>query len=366
MNPRILGLRLTMLLHICGRRLRLHPGQELLAGSGIAVGVALVFGVLVANSSITGSARELLHQVVGSARLELTARSPAGFDERLAGTVKELPDVRHSAGVLRENVTVVGPDGRRAVQLLGVSPNVVALGSLGTRDFGQFGFHAASGLLLPASVAEATGAQPGDVVTVQAFGVAHAARVGAVLGSSTFGALASSSVAVALLPVAQRLAGLPGRLTLVLVEPRNGTDRHVGSELRAVAGQRLDVVAADNELRLLDEAVKPNDQATSLFAALSVMVGFLLALCAMLLTVPERRRFVADLRMQGYDWRQALLIMGAEAMALGIIASLAGVILGYGLSQALFHRVPAYLASVFPIGSQQVIPVSVVVVAAGS
>jgi putative ABC transport system permease protein len=355
-----------MLLHICGRRLRLHTGQELLAGSGISVGVALVFGVLVANASITGSARELLHQVVGSARLELTARSPAGFEQRLAGAVERLPDVQHSAGVLRENVTVVGPDGHRAVQLLGVSPSVVALGSLGTRDFGQFGFHAASGLLLPASVAQATGAQPGDVVTVQAFGVAHTARVGAVLESSTFGALASSSVAVSLLSVAQRLVGLPGRLTLVLVEPHGGTDRRVADEMRALAGQHLDVVPVDNELRLLDEAVKPNDQATGLFVALSVMVGFLLALCAMLLTVPERRRFIADLRMQGYDWRQALLIMASEAMALGVLASLAGVILGYGLSQALFHRVPAYLASVFPIGSQQVIPTSVIVVAAGS
>lgn len=117
-----------MLLHICGRRLRLHTGQELLAGSGIAVGVALVFGVLVANASITGSAKELIRQVVGSARLELTARSPTGFDQRLAGAVEGLPDVRHSAGVLRENVTVVGPHGRRPVQLLGVSPSVVALG----------------------------------------------------------------------------------------------------------------------------------------------------------------------------------------------------------------------------------------------
>jgi putative ABC transport system permease protein len=354
-----------MLLHICGRRLRLHTGQELLAGGGISVGVALVFGVLFANTSLTGSAGELIHQVVGSARLELAARSPAGFDERLALAAGRLPGVRASAGVLRENVTVVGPRGGRSVQLLGVSAGVVALGSLGTRDFGQFGFHVAGGLILPASVAEATGAQPGGTVTLLAFGATRSARVGAVLAGSSFGVLASSSVAVALLPVAQRLTGLPTRVTLVLVEPRKGADRRVAGELRTLAGGRLDVVPADNELRLLDEAVKPNDQATALFAALSVMVGFLLALCAMLLTVPERRRFIADLRMQGYDWRQALLIMACEAVMLGIMASLAGVVFGYGLSRLLFHRVPAYLASVFPIGSQQSVPVSIVLLAVG-
>jgi putative ABC transport system permease protein len=365
LNPRILGLRVTMLAHICGRRLRLHTGQELLAGTGIAIGVALVFGVLIANASITGSAGELIHQVVGSARLQLTARSPAGFDEILTEVVARLPGVRTSAGVLREDVTVVGPRGQKAVQLLGVSPNVVTMGSLGTQDFGQFGFHAASGLILPASVANATGTQPGDLVQVFAFGVARSVRVGAVLDGSPFGALASSAVAVARLPVAQELTGLAKRVTLVLVEPRRGTDRLVTGKLRRLAGDRLDVVPADNELRLLDEAVKPSDQATALFAALSVMVGFLLALCAMLLTVPERRRFMADLRLQGYDWRQAFLIFACEALALGFVASLAGVVFGYGLSRILFHRVPAYLASVFPVGTQQIVPLSIVLLALG-
>ena len=58
------------------------------------------------------------------------------------------------------------------------------------------------------------------------------------------------------------------------------------------------------------------------------MVGFLLALNAMLLTVPERRRFVADLRMQGYDWRQILMLLGFQAIVLGVVASAAGVVLG--------------------------------------
>ena len=38
-----------MLAHLYGVRLRSHAIQELLAGSGIAVGVALVLGVLVAK-----------------------------------------------------------------------------------------------------------------------------------------------------------------------------------------------------------------------------------------------------------------------------------------------------------------------------
>jgi putative ABC transport system permease protein len=365
LNPRIAGVRLSMLVHLYRVRLRSHAVQELLAGSGIAVGVALVLGVLVANTSLTSSAGELVHQVVGRAHLQLAARSPEGFDERMARTVGSLPGVRNAAGVLRENVEIAGPRGRQTVQLVGVTDGVVALGGLGTRDFGPGGFRFAGGLLLPGELATATGAQPGEALDVLAFGAARRARVGAILASSPFGAISSSPIAITLLSAAQRLTGLRGRITQVLVEPKPGADRRVAAELRRLAAGRLDVVAADNELRLLDQAVHPNDQSTSLFAAISVMVGFLLALNAMLLTVPERRRFVAELRMQGYDWRQILVLLAFQACVLGAAASVAGIVLGELLSHAFFHRIPAYLITAFPIGTQQTLHAGTVLLALG-
>ena len=92
--------------------LRLAPAPPHRAGaagrSGIAVGVALVFGVLVANSSLMGSAGNLLHGLVGSARLQVVARSSDGFDEGLATKVRGLPGVQAAAGLLREDVTWSG------------------------------------------------------------------------------------------------------------------------------------------------------------------------------------------------------------------------------------------------------------------
>jgi putative ABC transport system permease protein len=365
LNPRIYGIRASMLFHLYRRRLRSHLAQELLAGSGIAVAVALVFGVLVANTSLTSSAGALIAQVVGSARVQLAARSPAGFEQRLAGTVGRLPDVRSSAAVLRENVSVVGPRGAQAVQMLGLETGIVNLGSLDTRNFGAGGFRFSGGLILPAVVASAIGAEPGSRVTVLAAGTARPVTVGAVLGDSLFGALTSSPVAIARLPVAQQLVDMPGRVTQVLVQPRAGADRRVTAELRRIAGVGLDVTPADDELHLLDKAIEPNSQSTELFSAISVMVGFLLALNAMLLTMPERRRFVADLRMQGYDRRQVLLLLCFQALALGVVASLVGIALGEALSSAFFHRVPTYLAAAFPIGAKQIVHLKTVAAAFG-
>ena len=364
-NPPVAGVRLSMLAHLYRVRLRSHVAQELLAGSGIAVGVALVLGVLVANASLTGSAGELVHLVTGSARLQLAARSSSGFDERLQETSRHLPGVRVAAPILRENVAVVGPRGRSSVQLLGITGAVVGLGGFDTQDFGLAGFRFSGGLILPASVAAAVGAEPGDRVTVLAFGSARTVTVGAVLKSTPFGVLASSPIAVGLLPEAQRLAGMPRRLTQILIEPQPGSERRVAAELRTLAAGRLSVVAADDELTLLAEAVKPNDQSTSLFAAISVMVGFLLALNAMLLTVPERRRFVADLRMQGYDWRQIVVLLAFQAAVLGVVASAVGVVLGDLLSHAFLHRIPAYLTTAFPIGTQEALHAGTILIAVG-
>jgi putative ABC transport system permease protein len=362
-NPRVAGVRLSMLFHLYLVRLRSHAVQELLAASGIAVGVALVLGVLVANTSLTSSAGELIDQVVGSARLQLAARSPEGFEQGSV-RVSSLPGVSVAASVLREDVALVGPDGRTSVQLLGVTPELLLLGGTGARDLAR-GLDLTGGVILPGNVAAETGVRAGGTVTVLARGGARTVRVGSVLSGGSFGALASSPVAVALLPVAQRLTGLKGRITQVLVKPRQGDGQLVAGELRASAGSHLEVEGADNELRLLDAAAKPNDESTSLFAAISVMVGFLLALNAMLLTVPERRRFVADLRMQGYDGRQILVLLGFQAIVLGVAASSAGVVAGDVLSRALFHRIPTYLTTAFPIGNQEILHIGAILLALG-
>ena len=356
-SPALMGVRVGSLFTLYAWRLRQRLAQELLAAGGIAIGVALVFGVLLANSSITGSAAGLVHQLVGSARLQLAARSTAGFDESLADAAGRLPGVQVAAPVLRENATIVGPAASQQVQLIGVTPRLAALNSAVTQNLGPDGqLLIAGGIGLPSTVASAIGARPTRSVTMVVGGVAHRLKVRAVLGSQTIGAVASSPVVIALMPVAQALAGEPGRVTNVLIKPSPGaSEQVVAGELRRLAAGRIDVVPADNELRLLSQAAQPNAQSTTLFAAISAMIGFLLALNAMLLTVPDRRRFIAELRTQGFAPGQVILVLGFQAFALGAVGSLVGILCGEVLSQTLFGSVPNYLTAAFAIGSQRIV-----------
>jgi putative ABC transport system permease protein len=364
-NPKIFGMRLSTLLFLYRRRLRAHPLQELLAGAGIAVGVALVFGVLLANSSLTSSASQLVRGLTGSARLMLAARSPAGFPEHLLDRVQQLPGVQVATPVLRQNVNIEGPHGRRAVQLIGVAPSLASLGGLAQQQLGNGAVLLSGGLALPAAVAEGIGVRRHSEVKLIGNGYVRDEKVDVVLNGEALKVIAGSPVVVALLPVAQRLAERPGRVTQLLIGTRYGQNARVAGELRKLAHGRLDVEPADNELSLLTQATKPNRQSTTLFSAISVMVGFLLALNAMLLTVPERRRFIAELRMQGYDPRQIIVLLGFQAATLGLVASVAGIVLGDVLSHTVFNQVPAYLSVAFPIGSEQTLHPTTVMLAVG-
>jgi putative ABC transport system permease protein len=367
MSPRIrtgpMGMRPSMLLFLYRRRVRAHPVQELLAGAGIAVGVALVFGVLLANASLTSSASDLVHGLIGKARLSLSARSPDGLPTSLTERVRDLPGVQAATPVLRQSATVVGPRGRERIQLIGVAPSLASLGGLSTQELQQGSSLLSSGVALPASVAKEIGAHAESTVQLLARGFSHSTRVRLQLAGGTLEALADSPVAVAALATAQQLSGRPDRATQVLVEPRPGAEAEVARELHALASSRLDVTSADNELRLLAQATLPNRQSTSLFSAISVIVGFLLALNAMLLTVPERRRFIAELRIQGYGPAQVLTLLAFEALCLGLVASLVGVLLGEVLSETLFAEVPSYLSAAFPLGSHQSVQIPEVALA---
>jgi putative ABC transport system permease protein len=365
LNPSICGLRVSALFVLYRRRLRSNAIAELLAGGGIAVGVALVFGVLVANSGILDSAREIIHAVDGRATLQLTARSPQGFSHRLAERAAAMPGVQRAAPLLRESAVVEGPHGRAPVQLVGVTAGIARLGGSATRDLGVGVLLLSGGIGLPSGVAHTIGAQTEGRVTVLANGEAHSVQVRGVLDAGAIGAVSTSRIAVALLPYAQRLTGKQGRVTDVLIRPKSGSEKLVVGELRALAGETANVMPIDYELRLAERAAKPTSQSTALFTAISVMVGFLFALNAMLLTVPERRRVIADMRVQGYDSRQVLLVLGFQAIVLGFVASLVGVLAGYILAHTLFHEVPGYLATTFPISGQQTIHLTVVLMAFG-
>jgi putative ABC transport system permease protein len=356
-------MRISALLNFYARRLRKRPVQELLAGAGIALGVALVFAVQVANDSITSSSREVVRSIAGPATLQVRSRSADGFDGALTERVQRLPGVMRAAPLLELPATIVGPRSRRVtVQLASATPALGLLDGLSRKV--PLNAALEPGIMLPSATAHALGLSatvghaiegPPSRVTLEFRGHASPVKVTAILGKETIGALADARAAIAPLSVIQNLAGLSGRVSRILVQSAPGREALVRGELEKIAAGRLTVASANQEVTLLTQALRPNAQATGFFALVSGLVGLLIAFNAMLLTAPERRRAIADLRIQSYRPWQIVQMLLFQALCLGVLASLAGLLVGALLSRGAFHETPNYLAAAFPLGSQTVI-----------
>ncbi|HEV2973474.1 MAG TPA: FtsX-like permease family protein [Solirubrobacteraceae bacterium] len=357
-------MRPSGILHLYRIRIRARLGQELFATVGIAAGVALLFAAQVANTSLNGSVHQLTSGLVGQSQLQLAARDPNGFDESLLASVRALPGVRSAAPIIEAQANVIGPRSRRrSVDFIGADPRFVTLGGTLLQHFSAAALARQHAIALPAPTAQAIGATELEPVRLQIGESTTRVLLGSVLQEAEIGSLAHSPVALAPLRYAQLLAGMSGRVTRIFIRSAPGARATVEAELHRLAGDQLNVEPADYDATLFDSAAMPTNQSTTVFALISALVGFILAFDAILLTVPARRRFVADLKLDGYGPRTVIEVMLVDALALGVVACLLGLALGDELSLRLFHASPGYLSFAFPVGSQRIVTWQAVTVA---
>jgi putative ABC transport system permease protein len=357
-------MRLSTIFYLYRVRLRARLVQELLAVSGIAVGVALLFASQVANTSLSGSVTRLTDELVGTARLQIVARDTHGFSGRLLADVQRLPGVRVVAPVLERSVDVVGPNGGQTVDLIGVDRRFVQLKGRLLAHVSAAQLSLQHGFALPAPTAEKIGVKSLQPLTVQV-GARNVRTLLAVeLGATDIGSGVASPVAILPLAYAQRLTGMAGDVTRILVEPKPGRDAEVQAGLRRVAAGRLNVRPANFDASVFHQAESPTVQSTELFSAISALVGFLFAFNAMLLTVPQRRNLITDLRLDGYTPLEILEVMLFDVFTLGLAGTLVGLALGDLLSRSLLQAQPGYLSLAFPVGSLHIVSWQSVAIAA--
>jgi putative ABC transport system permease protein len=354
-------------LHLYRVRLRARLLQECFAIVGIAAGVALLFASQVATSSLSSSVAQLSQGIVGNATLQLLARAPQGFEASTLARVRAIPGVRAAAPLLEASAKASGPRGSRSVELVGVDSSLTALEGALVRHASPSSFAGVEVVALPAPLAHTLGVSKfGDEIALRLNGRFAEAGLYEQLHASQIGPLTSSPIAVAPLAASQEMSGLSGRFSRILVEPAPGRERTVHAALLALAAKaHLNVEPASYDETLFARASAATNQSTQLFALISALVGFLFAFNAMLLTVPQRRRLIAELRRDGYPPASVIAVLLFDAIVLGALACVLGLVLGEELSIHLFHSNPGYLSSAFAVGSQRVVSAQSVLVAVG-
>ncbi|MEN8177752.1 MAG: FtsX-like permease family protein [Pseudomonadota bacterium] len=314
------------------RHLHRHPWQSWLSILGIALGVAVIVGVDLANQSarqafllsaesLTGKAT---HQIIGG---------PAGIPEDLYRELRIEQGLRQAAPIVEGLVKL----GAENLQLIGVDPlaeeNFRHLSGELAADAARRLFLEPASVLLSSITASRLGVAADDNLTVTIAGREVTLQVVDLLEGDNPAVL--EGLLLADISTAQELLDSPGRLDRIDLILQPGQAERLADTLPP--GLHLEVPASRTRVMMeMIDAFQINLAAMSLLA---MLVGAFLIYNTMTFSVLRRRQLLATLRLLGVT-RQALFrLLLLEAALMGLVGAGAGLVLGIFTAQYLVELV---------------------------
>lgn len=342
------------LLRASRRYLTRHPWQTWLSIIGIALGVAVVIAVDLANESARRGFRLSVEQVAGPATHQIRAAAGGIADATYA-------DLRVAQGLTLATPVIEAPIriGERSLTLLGLdliaaAPMRPALFTGATaRGDGADGTALAAALidllatpdtlLLSAADADALGVAAGGGVDVQIGGGTRRMRVAAVLPDQRGAGAGLGGLAVADIATAQEATDSIGAVERIDLMLTDAQAERVAAALPT--GLRLTTTAQrTNVLAQMTRAFHTNLTAMSLLA---MLVGGFIVYNTMTFAVLQRRPLLGTLRMQGVTRTQLFALVLVEALVLAAVGALLGVLTGIAVGAGLVQLVTRTINDVY-------------------
>jgi len=322
---------------LTARRLR-----SLLTVLGIALGVGVLFASLALDAGIERSIDRTVRDIVGRADLRVAAFQERGLSDATVTAIRSTPGVAVAVPVVEQRTYLVPPIENPGpppppVSVLGIDPVLdPEVHDLPIVDGAPLLRRDEPSAVISERLAREDGYEVGSELTIQTTSDAERFRiVGIVAGD---GPILGSLGRTVILPIdaTTRIFNLEGvqRVDLTLADD---------ASVDVVEG---DLVAAlTNEPYVLSE---PRDLAaslrastadfrgtTALIAAVALFVGAFLIFNTLSMTVAERVREVGLLRAAGATRGQVSAFVLAGATAIGVVGSLAGLVIGVALAAAM-------------------------------
>jgi len=326
------------------RNLGARVQRTLLTAVGIVLGVGIVFGVLTLSDTMSGTFKELFSRAYGSADLTVTAAGGSGgFDEKVVREVRGYEEVESAApryslssSLILDRKRANGLPEVRSMRLFGVEPESAELATGFELTDGKFP-KSGRELTLDGGSAKSAGLEVGDEVTVGTpKGPEELELVGLLrIPGGSFGGLAFG---MAPLPFAQDAFDKPGQISGIAVEA--APDASV-SELRGRLdrglGEGLQAERSETRTQEISGQLQGFRLALLFFAGTALFVGAFLVFNALSMTVLERTRELGMLRALGSTRAMIARSVVAEALILGVLGSVLGLLFGYGMAKALVY-----------------------------
>jgi putative ABC transport system permease protein len=334
---------------------------------GVALGVAVVIAVDLANTSASRGFARSTETVVGRTTHQVLG-GPGGIDQEVLSRLRVEAHVRRSAPVVDEHVLAVGLD-RQPLRVLGLD----VLSEAPFREYLRGASLAAPGferwltdpraVLVGSALADRHGLSIGSTLVVSAQDRLETLAVAGIL-RSTDPDEAASLDGILLMDVgsAQRLLRMGSRLSridLILDDeevPRVEALLPPGVHL-ARASERAEAVAQ------LTEAFQLNLTALSLLA---LVVGMFLIYNTVMFSVVQRRVVIGTLRLLGATGEQVFSLVLLETAAASTVGVLLGLGLGWLLGQGTVRLVTRTINDLYYVVSVTSAPLTALTIVKGA
>ena len=324
----------TPLYRLTWRRIRRRPIQTILFVLGVAIGVAMMVSIELANGSAQRAFSLSTDAVTGKATHRV-AGGPAGLDEDVYRRIRVEAGFSPAAPVV-EGYVAAPVLGGQPYRLVGVDPfaeppfrdyfapageqsglSLDALTAILTRP---------NSVILSRSAAEAAGLALGDTLLLEINGrLAQAQIAGLLQPADDVSQRALEGVIFTDIASAQEMLKMAGRLSHIDLIAESDEEL---APVRAILpqGATLETAAArQNAVRQMTAAFELNLSALSLLA---LVVGMFLIYNTVTFSVVQRRPLFGILRCLGVTGGQLFALILGEAVVLSLIGSILGLGLG--------------------------------------
>lgn len=310
---------------------------------GVALGVAVVVSIDLANSSAKRAFNLSAESVTGKATHQIVGAGE-GVDEAIYAYLRTDLRLRKVAPVVDGYAASLDAPGR-TLQVLGVDPFAEApfrsyIGEEGELDLSAFMAQANTAIISQA-LATTLGKTLDDSIGVAVGGVPHLLRIiGLVEAEDERSAQAIENLMVVDVGVAQEVLGKSGILSrLDLIVPEGAEGQRQLERLATVLPDGIEVKRASARTETVEQMTRAFELNLAALSLLALVVGMFLIYNTMTFAVVQRRPLVGRLRALGVTRQEIFRLVLGEALAIGVVGTLLGVLLGVLLGQGLVRLV---------------------------
>jgi putative ABC transport system permease protein len=328
----IYWLVLDLLKTFSWQELRHHPWRNASAIAAVMLGVALALSVSLINRSALQEFSQAVRSVNGQADLQVHAAT-ATFDEDVYGRIATDLQVLAASPIVESRALVQrGSAAPVALRVIGVDALQVArtapdMAPIPFGDAPRLALFDPQSVFLNAAASGALGLATGATspLQLQSGTRRHLLQVAGSVGAT------GAPLAVMDIGAAQDLLALTGRLSRIDLRLRAGLDpASVAAQLRAdprwPAGLVVELPPdADSGISNLSRAYRVN---LTVLALVALFTGAFLVFSVLALSVNKRAQQFALLGVLGLSGRDRMRLVLAESLALGLVGSMLGVLLG--------------------------------------